>query len=70
MCEIVKSLRWFVYVLFYCVCRLCVTKLDILDVLPEIKIGVAYRKNGKVLDYFPSSTVELAAVEVNSFAMT
>ena len=40
------------------------TKLDILDVLPEIKIGVAYRKNGKVLDYFPSSTAELATVEV------
>ncbi|KAE8747136.1 hypothetical protein FOCC_FOCC006134 [Frankliniella occidentalis] len=45
--------------------QLCVTKLDILDVLPELKIAVAYRKNGKVIDYFPSSTVELAAVEVD-----
>lgn len=45
--------------------QLCVTKLDILDVLPEIKIAVSYKKNGKVLDYFPSSAVELLAVEVD-----
>ncbi|KAK3924554.1 Adenylosuccinate synthetase [Frankliniella fusca] len=45
--------------------QLCVTKLDILDVLPELKVAVAYRKNGKVLDYFPSSTAELATVEVD-----
>lgn len=40
------------------------TKLDILDVLPEIKVGVSYRLNGKELNYFPTSTSELAAVEV------
>lgn len=42
------------------------TKLDILDVLPELKIAVAYKKNGKVLDYFPSSAAELATVEVGN----
>ena len=42
------------------------TKLDILAVLPEIKIAVSYKKNGKVLDYFPSSAVELLAVEVRN----
>ncbi|XP_034250783.1 adenylosuccinate synthetase [Thrips palmi] len=45
--------------------QLCVTKLDILDVLPELKIAVAYRKNGKVLDYFPSSAAELLTVDVD-----
>lgn len=44
----------------------CITKLDILDTLPEIKLGVAYRSNGKVIDYFPSSSAELAAVEVST----
>lgn len=49
--------------------QLCVTKLDILDVLPEIKIAVAYKKNGKLLDYFPSSPVELASVEVEYISL-
>lgn len=47
-----------------CGLRLCVTKLDILDVLPELKIAVGYKKNGKLIDYFPSSAAELATVEV------
>ena len=34
---------------------LALTKLDILDGLDEIKIGVAYKKNGSVMDHFPSS---------------
>ena len=34
---------------------IAVTKLDILDELDEIKIGVKYIKNGKELSYFPSS---------------
>jgi len=41
------------------------TKLDILDVLPEIKVGISYRLNGKELNYFPTNTTELAAVEVS-----
>ncbi|GLG95520.1 Adenylosuccinate synthetase [Gryllus bimaculatus] len=43
---------------------LCLTKLDILDTLPEIKIGVAYRKENKILNYFPASAAELSAVKV------
>ena len=34
---------------------IAVTKLDILDELDEIKIGVKYMKDGKELNYFPSS---------------
>ncbi|XP_047994213.1 adenylosuccinate synthetase [Leguminivora glycinivorella] len=44
---------------------LCLTKLDILDTLEEIKIGVAYRLHGKKIDYFPSSMTELSKVEVD-----
>ncbi|XP_026494362.1 adenylosuccinate synthetase [Vanessa tameamea] len=43
---------------------LCLTKLDILDTLKEIKVGVAYKLNGKKIDYFPSSMAELSNVEV------
>lgn len=42
---------------------LCLTKLDILDTLPEIKACVGYRLNGKEIDYLPSSASELARVE-------
>ena len=47
-------------------CSVALTKLDILDVLPEIKVGISYRLNGKELNYFPTNTAELAAVEVNN----
>ena len=30
------------------------TKLDILDDLDEIQIGIKYLKNGQTMDYFPS----------------
>jgi adenylosuccinate synthase len=36
------------------------TKLDVLDHLDEIKIGVNYRINGKVIDYMPSTLEEFA----------
>jgi len=41
-----------------------VTKLDILDVLPEVKIGIAYKLDGKELNHFPTSSAELGSVEV------
>lgn len=43
-----------------------ITKLDVLSDLPEIKIGVAYKINGKRLPpaYMPSLLSELAQVEV------
>ena len=33
---------------------LALTKLDILDEMEEIKIGVTYIKNGSSLEHFPS----------------
>ncbi|XP_066592752.1 adenylosuccinate synthetase [Prorops nasuta] len=42
---------------------LCLTKLDILDTLSEIKVCIAYQLNGKEINYFPSSTSELSKVE-------
>ncbi|XP_071368804.1 adenylosuccinate synthetase isozyme 1 A-like [Centroberyx affinis] len=40
------------------------TKLDILDVLEEIKVGVAYTLNGKKIPYFPANMEVLQQVEV------
>ena len=34
-------------------CSIALTKLDILDVLDEIKVGVAYKINGKRIPHFP-----------------
>lgn len=34
-------------------CRIALTKLDILDTLPEIKVAVAYKVNGQPLPSFP-----------------
>lgn len=42
----------------------CLTKLDILDTLPEIKIGIAYTRDGVELNHFPGSISDLAKVEV------
>lgn len=35
--------------------RLALTKLDILDTLDEIKVGVAYKLGGKRIPYFPGA---------------
>jgi len=43
---------------------LAMTKLDILDKLDEIKIGVSYMKNGVKLEHFPSSVKQFEGVEV------
>jgi len=43
---------------------LAITKLDILDQLPEIKIGIAYKVDGVTLESFPSSMNVLEKVEV------
>jgi adenylosuccinate synthase len=39
------------------------TKLDVLDGLPEIKLCVAYRLGGKLLDEMPQDPDDIAAVE-------
>ena len=38
---------------FLSIYSICLTKLDILDSFEEIKIGVAYKLDGKVLDSMP-----------------
>jgi len=48
---------------------LALTKLDILDKLDEIKIGVNYIKNGKVLDHYPSGLFQFEGVEVEYITM-
>lgn len=44
---------------------ICLTKLDILDTLAEIKVGVGYTINGKPIEHFPGAITELATVEVD-----
>ncbi|MEE8194374.1 MAG: adenylosuccinate synthase [Dehalococcoidales bacterium] len=36
-----------------------ITRLDVLDNLPQLKICVAYRLDGKTINYFPASTTDL-----------
>jgi adenylosuccinate synthase len=42
---------------------LAVSKLDVLDPLPEIKLAVRYRLRGEPLDEFPAEVTSLSAVE-------
>ena len=37
---------------------MALTKIDILDKLDEIKIGVNYVKNGKVMEHYPSNVYQ------------
>jgi adenylosuccinate synthase len=48
---------------------IALTKLDILDKLDEIKIGVDYVKNGAKLNYYPSSAKQFEGVEVEYITM-
>ncbi|KAM9465723.1 adenylosuccinate synthetase isozyme 1 [Clarias gariepinus] len=43
---------------------IALTKLDILDVLDEIKVGIAYKLNGKRIPHFPANMEVLHKVEV------
>lgn len=43
---------------------LAVTKLDILDIFDEIKVGVAYLLDGKKVNTFPASDEDLQNIEV------
>jgi len=60
---------WFDAVLVRQTCRtsgidgIALTKLDILDGFPEIKICTAYRLDGEVIDYLPASQAAQARVE-------
>ncbi|MDE0390299.1 MAG: adenylosuccinate synthase, partial [Rhodospirillales bacterium] len=41
---------------------IALTKLDVLDGMPELKVCVGYRCNGEVLDHIPSATADQALV--------
>ncbi|ORX83559.1 Adenylosuccinate synthetase [Basidiobolus meristosporus CBS 931.73] len=41
-----------------------ITKLDVLDTFPEIKVATAYKLNGQVLESFPADLGTLGQVEV------
>ncbi len=42
---------------------IALTKLDVLDGFPEIRIATGYRLDGREIDYFPASPAEQARVE-------
>ncbi len=42
---------------------LAVSKLDVLDQLPEVKLGVAYQRHGELLDEFPADPSALSEIE-------
>jgi adenylosuccinate synthase len=42
---------------------MCITKLDVLDGLPEIKIAVGYKLGGRAIDILPLDADEVAACE-------
>jgi adenylosuccinate synthase len=39
--------------------ELAITRLDIFDVLPTLKICIGYRLDGEIIDYFPASIAKL-----------
>ncbi len=41
---------------------IALTKLDVLDGMPELKVCVGYRRNGEVLDHIPAATADQALV--------
>lgn len=43
-------------------CSLVIAKLDILDTFEEVKIGVAYKHKGKLLESFPGKNIILVAL--------
>merc|ERR1719288_312287 len=48
---------------------LALTKIDILDKLDEIKIGVNYVKKGQAMDHYPSNVYQYEGVEVEYITM-
>jgi adenylosuccinate synthase len=42
-----------------CFTRAAITRLDVLDTLPSMKICVGYKLDGQIIDYFPASTAAL-----------
>lgn len=58
----------YTFALFHFFPSLALTKLDILDTLSEIKVGVAYTVDGKPLDSFPGELF-FSALGMNLFCI-
>ncbi|XP_019479391.1 PREDICTED: adenylosuccinate synthetase isozyme 2 [Hipposideros armiger] len=43
--------------------QLALTKLDILDMFTEIKVGVAYKLDGEIIPHFPGSSVNVSSFQ-------
>jgi adenylosuccinate synthase len=43
--------------------KLAITKLDVLNGLPEIKVCTSYLLNGKTIDYFPANIQDVATIK-------
>jgi adenylosuccinate synthase len=43
--------------------EIAITKIDVLDTLPEVKVATAYEANGKKLEHFPSEVWKLEKVK-------
>uniref|UniRef100_A0AAQ5XES8 Adenylosuccinate synthetase n=1 Tax=Amphiprion ocellaris TaxID=80972 RepID=A0AAQ5XES8_AMPOC len=62
----------FLVIFYYFICLslhfyfyyIALTKLDILDVFPEIKVGVAYKVDNQTIPHFPANQEVLQRVEV------
>lgn len=52
-CELMTSPLFILFILFTLYYSVALMKIDLLDSFDEIKIGVIYKHNGKVLDSFP-----------------
>lgn len=50
--------------MFFEITSIALTKLDILDDLPEIKIATHYKLNGVRISRYPADPAELSQVEV------
>lgn len=55
MCDVFYQMLLCVINFFAIFLSICLTKMDILDSFDEIKIGVAYKLDGKVLDSMPGT---------------
>jgi len=39
---------------------MAITRLDILSILPRLKVCVGYKRNGRTIDYFPAGVTDLS----------
>ena len=50
--------------------RLALTKLDILDAVTEIKVGVAYKLDGEIIPHFPGIFLRICMKDIISEYIT